>query len=137
MFHDADLFVASRIPYRERWLEKFHLEQAAKERYHNHGWYDWKLSSVGMFDFIWIPISVRSRAGERGERQEEMQKGNVCCVNDAETLWRNLGQHHGTKTINFFFFFVPSHCSWNLSSLIHRFLVKSTSSFPYLTLSLS
>lgn len=58
------LIYSWRREYSERWLGKFHL--AGKERYNNHGWCDWKLSSVGMFDFIWIPISVRSRAGERG-----------------------------------------------------------------------
>lgn len=91
-------------------MAKVSLGTSRKERYRNHDCYDWKLSSLGMFDFIGIPISARSWAGERGERQEEMQKGvteNVCCVNDAETLWRNLGQHRGTKTIFLFFFSPP------------------------------
>lgn len=121
-------------------MAKVSLGTSRKERYRNHDCYDWKLSSLGMFDFIGIPISARSWAGERGERQEEMQKGvteNVCCVNDAETLWRNLGQHRGTKTINFSFFFfppVPSHRSSNLSSLIYRILFSPNRHRPFLIL---
>lgn len=114
MFHDADLFA----------VHKFHLEQAAKEHYHNHGFARLEIIVRGGCSILSGSLSAWDREqGSEGDDRKRCRRvtENVCCVNDAETLWRNLGQQR-KRSIFFFLPPVPSHCSWNLSSLIYRIL---------------
>lgn len=99
MFHDADLFA----------VHKFHLEQAAKERYHNHGFARLEIIVRGGCSILSGSLSAWDREqGSEGDDRKRCRRvtENVCCVNDAETLWRNLGQQR--KRSIFFFFFPPS-----------------------------
>lgn len=99
MFHDADLFA----------VHKFHLEQAAKERYHNHGFARLEIIVRGGCSILSGSLSAWDREqGSEGDDRKRCRRvtENVCCVNDAETLWRNLGQQR--KRSIFFFFFPPT-----------------------------
>lgn len=108
-----------------------------KERYHNHA------GTIGNYSprggsILSALVSARGSAVGVGRDRKRCRRvaENVCCVNDAETLWRNLGQHHGTKTIVNFF---PSLCIVvRISSLIYRALFSPTRHrVPYRTLPVS
>ena len=109
-----------------------------KERYHNHAGTIGNYSPWGC-SILSASISVRDRE-QRTEGNDRKRcrrvAENVCCVNDAETLWRNLGQHHETKTIVNFFSFLCIVA--RISSLIYGTLFSPTRHcLPYRTLSLS
>lgn len=73
--------------------------------------------------------------GARDRKRCRRVTGNVCCVNDAETLWRNLGQHHGTKAINFFFpslrIIVGISLLWSIESCSRRIDIVFSLSYSF------